>query len=268
MSGTASSLGRVAPPLPPGVEVEGLRVEYDGRRVLEDVAFRAPRGRTTVVLGPSGCGKTTLLLALDRLLDEVPGARVAGRVRIHGIDVLDRALSPRELRRRVGLVFQEPAPFPFSIRENLELPLREHGCGDREERRRRVRRALEEVGLLGEVADRLGRSALELSGGQRQRLCLARALVLEPEVLLLDEPTSSLDALAAAKVERAVGAQRGRRTVLLVTHDVRQARRLADHVVCLWAEGHTTHVIEEAPAGEFFAAPRHPLARALVEASG
>lgn len=267
MSGPAVERCAAPEPEPAGVVVRGLTVSLGGRTVLEDVSFGAPRGRTTAVLGPSGCGKTTLLLALDRLLDLVPGARAAGSARIHGIEALDPTACVGTLRRRVGFVFQEPVPFPFSIRENLDLPLREHGFGRRAEREERIRRALAEVGLLEEVRDRLDRPATELSGGQKQRLCLARALVLEPEALLLDEPTSSLDALAAAAVERAIGAQRGRRTVLLVTHDVRQARRLSDHVVCLWPQGGPTRVVEEAPAAEFFVGPRHPLARALVEAS-
>ena len=246
------------------IACDGVTVRYGARTAVRDVSFRVRRGEVVALVGPSGCGKTSVLHCLNRLIDLVPGARVDGRVEVGGSDVRGRDVDVVSLRRRVGTIFQRPQPFPFSIAKNLELPLREHGVGSRAERARRAEAALREVGLLDELRTRLHESALALSGGQQQRLCLARALALEPDALLLDEPTVSLDPLSAAVVLDGLERLKGRVTMVLVTHQLEQARRLADEVVFLWNDGDGGRLVERAPTRQFFAAPREPLTAAWV----
>lgn len=251
-------------PAAPAIRVEGLSIAYHGRTVLRDVSFDLTEGRVTALIGPSGCGKSSFLACLNRLTDLYPGCRVTGRVELGGEDVLRSSVDVVALRRRVGMIFQKPNPFPLSILRNLELPLLEHGVRDRRERRQRAENALEEVGLLDEVYDRLDGPALSLSGGQQQRLCIARALALEPEVILFDEPTSALDPLASAVVEERIAALRGRYTVVLVTHNLAQARRLADDVACLWYQDGAGWLVEHGSATDVFERPRNELTEAYV----
>ncbi len=246
------------------IELDALGIDYGERPAVRDVTLAIPAGSTTAIVGPSGCGKTSVLHCMNRLIDLIPGSAVRGTLRIGGDDVRAPGTDVTALRRRVGMLFQRPQPFAFSIRKNLDLPLREHHLGDRAERAARIERALVEVGLWNEVRDRLDESALALSGGQQQRLCLARALVLEPEVLLLDEPCSSLDPLAAAVVEESLLRLRGRTTIVLVTHELAQARRLADQVALFWYDGDAGRLVEHAPTGAFFSAPREPITAAYV----
>jgi phosphate transport system ATP-binding protein len=246
----------------PAIVVRGLDVRYGAATALRDVAFEVPPHTVTAVIGPSGCGKSTLLTCLNRLTDLVPGCRVTGEVRIGDVDVLAPATDVVALRRRAGMLFQAPNPFPMSIRRNLELPLREHGLrGNLDER---IERGLRDVGLWDDVKDRLHRPATTLSGGQQQRLCLARALVLEPAVLLMDEPCSALDPLAARVVEDLILRLRPRYTQIVVTHNLSQARRLADDVVLLWSDGDGGRVVERGPVGAFFESPREELTAAYV----
>ncbi len=248
----------------PAIRIRDLTVRYGRTPALVDVNLDVRWGRITVLMGPSGAGKSTLLSVLNRLSDLLPDCTVRGEVRIGGEDVYGRKMDVTLLRRRVGMVFQKPNPFPLSIRRNLELPLREHGTRDRDELEARARAALAAVGLWEEVADRLERPALDLSGGQQQRLCIARALVLEPEILLLDEPTSSLDPLSARVVEKQILGLRERYTVVAVTHDLRQARRLGDEAALLWAGSGGGRVVESGTASEIFTRPREELTRAYV----
>jgi phosphate transport system ATP-binding protein len=171
-------------------------------------------------VGPSGCGKTSLLNAINRLCDLIPGCTVTGRIAVGGRDVRAPDTRLTALRRRVGMVFQQPNPFPLSIADNLRFPLREHGVSNRSERERRTEEALRAVGLWEEVKGRLGQAAHALSGGQQQRLCIARTLVLGPEVLLFDEPCSALDPLSAGVIEALIAGLEGRYTILLVTHNL------------------------------------------------
>lgn len=244
------------PPAEAVLSIRGLCVAYDGRVVIDQVDLDVLEGRVTALIGPSGCGKTSLLLAVNRLSDLVPGCMVTGRMRFAGID-LATAPNPRWLRRNIGMVFQRPNPFPISIRENLRLPLREHGC-PRSELDDRVRGGLERVGLWSEVSSRLGESALRLSGGQQQRLCLARALTLEPRLLLMDEPCSALDPLAAERIESLIGELRGEHSIVIVTHNLAQARRVADDVAVCWSQGGSGCVIESGIAERVFANPQQP----------
>jgi len=198
------------------------------------------------------------------MTDLIPGCRVEGEVHLDGRNVLAPGTDLLSLRRRVGMIFQKPNPFPLSIRRNLELPLKEHGFHDPQERQAILQRSLEAVGLWGEVKDRLKTLATSLSGGQQQRLCIARALALDPEVILLDEPCSALDPLAAGVVEDLIASLRGRYTVVIVTHNLPQARRLADSTALFWVVGDRGQLIEHAPTERFFEAPKHPLARDYV----
>jgi phosphate transport system ATP-binding protein len=246
----------------PAIAVRSLAVHYGEAVALRDVSFEVGANTVTAVIGPSGRGKSTLLSCLNRLTDLVPGCRVTGAARIGDIDVLDGRTDVVALRRRAGMLFQTPNPFPMSIRRNLELPLREHGLrGDLDER---VECGLRDVGLWDDVKDRLGRPATTLSGGQQQRLCLARALVLEPAVLLMDEPCSALDPLAARVVEDLILRLRPRYTQVVVTHNLAQARRLADDVVLLWSDGDGGRVVERGPAEAVFESPREELTAAYV----
>lgn len=248
-----------------GITIEDLGVSYGAHHALRGVTMDVAPGAIMALIGPSGCGKTSLLNALNRLTDLIPGCRVQGRVRLAGVSIHAPGTEVRQLRRRVGMVFQRPNPFPFSILHNLDLPLREHGVRTASERRDRAEQALREVGLWPEVCDRLQTPALSLSGGQRQRLCIARAIVLQPEVLLLDEPCSALDPQASATVEDLILGWRQRYTVVLVTHNLAQARRVADHVAMFWTRQGSGELIEHDSVGNIFGRPGHPLTAAYVE---
>ena len=248
----------LAPTLP-ALSVKDLAVSYGSRPVLRGVNMDITAGHITALIGPSGCGKTTFLSCLNRMIDLVPQSAVSGKVTLHGVDIHDRGVVPLMLRRKVGMVFQRPNPFPLSIRRNLEMPLRELGVSDRTELERRVHAALVGVGLWSEVKDHLNKSALALSGGQQQRLCIARALVLEPSTLLLDEPCSALDPISSGAVEDLIAQLRGRYTVVVVTHNLAQARRIADEVAMFWVVDGCGALIEFGPAERIFKAPQHCL---------
>lgn len=248
----------------PQIDVSHLSVAYGPRTVLRDVCLEIPSGQTTAIIGPSGSGKSSLLMALNRLTDLIPTCSVDGQIRIGSSSVLEPATDLVALRRRVAMIFQQPTPFPLSIRGNLELPLREHGTRNRQQIAARSQSALQAVGLWDEVADRLDAPALNLSGGQQQRLCLARALVLDPEVLLLDEPCSSLDPLSTELIEGHLRELARRLTLVIVTHNLAQARRLADRVAFFWIENDVGRLVEAGPAEQIFTNPQHDLTRSYV----
>jgi phosphate transport system ATP-binding protein len=248
----------------PFLVTEHLSLHYGGKPAFLDVTLSINMGCITALVGPSGCGKTSFLTCLNRLADLIPGCRVSGCLRIDGLDVLSPHTNVTHLRRRVGMIFQKPNPFPLSIRRNLELPLREHGMRDRERIAVVSERVLKDVGLWEEVKDRLDAPALSLSGGQQQRLCIARALVLQPEMLLMDEPCSALDPLSSGVVEDLVVSLRGRYTVLIVTHNLAQARRIADYVALFWNRDGVGQLIESGTARDFFESPRDALSAAYV----
>ncbi len=235
-----------------------MSVHYGTHCALREVNLNVPKGRITAVVGPSGCGKSSFLAALNRMTDLVPTAKVTGKVVIDGTDVLQGPAT--ELRRRVGMVFQSPAPFPMSVRQNIQIALKEHGLRDKDQLEEVTRRVLVDVGLWDEVCSRLDRSALELSGGQQQRLCIARALALEPEVLLMDEPCSSLDPFASGVVEELIVGLKGRYTMVVVTHNLAQAHRIADEVAVFWIRDGAGMIIEQGAASDVFERPSDPLA--------
>lgn len=254
-----------SPALQPMLECCHLSIEYVGKPALHDVSLRIPPGEITAIIGPSGCGKTSFLQSLNRITDLIPGCRVSGDVLLDGQNVYDRQTDLIALRRRVGMIFQKPNPFPLSIGGNLELPLKEKGVRDRQQRAQIIRRTLQDVGLWEEVGDRLNAPAMSLSGGQQQRLCIARALVLDPGVLLFDEPCSALDPISSRTVEELIRSLRRRTTIVIVTHNLAQARRIADHAAMFWYDAGAGRLIEFAAAESLFHRPQHPITAAYVQ---
>jgi phosphate transport system ATP-binding protein len=248
----------------PLIDVDQLSLHYGQKPAFHDVTLSINQGCITALVGPSGCGKTSFLTSLNRLTDLIPGCRLSGRILLDGLDVLAPHTDVIRLRRRVGMIFQKPNPFPLSIWKNLEFPLREHGLRDRKQTAINIQTVLRDVGLWDEVKDRLNSSALALSGGQQQRLCIARAMVLSPEVLLMDEPCSALDPLSSGVVEDLIAGLRGRYTVLIVTHNLAQARRIADYAALFWVQNGAGQLIEAGTAKHIFEAPREPLTAAYV----
>src|SRR5580658_513495 len=208
-------------------EVEGLNAFFGKKQVLYDISLHFPEGAVTAIIGPSGCGKSTFLRCLNRLHEETPGARVDGSIRLDGEEI--RAINEVAVRCRVGMVFQKPTPFPnMSIYENVAAGLRLMGIHRREELDEGVLTALQQAGLWDEVKENVDAPGIRLSGGQQQRLCIARALAVAPEVLLMDEPCSALDPIATTKIERLIGELKGKYTVVIVTHNLSQAARVSD----------------------------------------
>ncbi len=216
----------------PKIVVEDLNFWFRDLRVLKGVSLKIPENKITAIMGPSGCGKSTFLRCLNRMNDLIEGAKLQGRVLLDGEEIYGESVDVFELRKRVGMVFQKPNPLPKSIFENVAYGLRVHGMKDEIEER--VERALKDVNLWEEVRDKLSRSAFELSGGQQQRLCIARCLVLEPEVLLLDEPASALDPVSTAKLEKLLNKLKERYTIVIVTHNLQQAARISDLVAFMY----------------------------------
>lgn len=247
----------------PLFELENLSVTYGADTAIAGVNLQVPQRAITAFIGPSGCGKTSLLSTFNRMTAQMPGCRVTGSLRMAGRDLLAPETDLRRLRKRVGMIFQKPNPFPLSIRRNLELPLAESGL-PKAERRERAETALRDVGLWEEVRERLDAPALALSGGQQQRLCIARALVLQPEVLLMDEPCSALDPIASGVVEDLITRLGRRLTVIVVTHNLQQARRVADITGVFWTEDGVGRLVEVGPTETIFAAPVDARAAAYV----
>jgi len=242
------------------IRIDNLSVTYRGHDALKHFSLEIPDRRIVAVIGPSGCGKTTLLKSLNRLLDLQDGVQVSGQVLIDGQDIYDPRADLLALRQKVGFLSQRPYPLPMSIFENVAFGPRIHGlAGDPLDLQ--VARNLKRAGLWEEVKDRLHTPAARLSIGQQQRLALARTLAVEPEVILLDEPTSALDPLSARQVEQQFMTLKQDYTLILVTHILRQARRLADYVVFLYLG----ELVEHGPAATFFSAPATDLARAYVQ---
>lgn len=248
----------------PAISVENLSLYYGTQPAFENISIALYRGCITALIGPSGCGKTSFLSSLNRLTDLTPGCTVKGKIRVEGADIHAPEIDVQGLRRRVGMIFQKPNPFPLSIRRNILMPLREHGVKDRALLETKLQKALQDVGLWDEVKDRLDTPALALSGGQQQRLCIARALALEPEILLMDEPCSALDPISSGIVEDLIQTLRGRYTVVIVTHNLAQARRIANYAGFFWARERTGKLIEFGRCQQIFEAPNHTLTSAYV----
>lgn len=247
---------------PPRMEVRGLDAFFGEVRAVKDVSMRIPRHRVTAVIGPSGCGKSTFLRTLNRMHETVPTAHLRGQVHLDGTDIYAPGVDPVSVRRHVGMVFQRSTAFPtMSIRGNVAAGLRVlRAAGQRVDEDERVEQALQRAALWEEVRDRLDDSALGLSGGQQQRLCIARALAIDPSVLLLDEPTASLDPISTEKVERLVHELRTQITVVIVTHNMEQAARVSDQTA-FFLHG---ELVELSPTAELFTRPRDPRTEAYI----
>lgn len=211
------------------ISVANLNFFYGARQVLMGINLALPARKVSALIGPSGCGKSTFLRTLNRMNDLIDGARMEGLVTIDGHDIFSSGTNVVELRKRVGMVFQKSNPFPKSIFENIAYGPRVHGLRDKERLEEIVERSLTRANLWHEVKDRLKQSALALSGGQQQRLCIARALAVDPEILLMDEPASALDPASTAKVEELIAELRGDYTIVIVTHNMQQAARVSDY---------------------------------------
>ena len=211
------------------IKVEGLNFYYGKVKALRDISMEIPDHQVTALIGPSGCGKSTFLRTLNRMNDIISGSRAEGKVLIDGEDIYGDEVDVIQLRRRVGMVFQKSNPFPFSIYNNIAYGLKIGGIHQRAQIEEIVEQSLKDAALWEEVKDRLHINALDLSGGQQQRLCIARALAIKPEILLMDEPASALDPISTAKIEELINQLKSQYTILIVTHNMQQAARIADY---------------------------------------
>ncbi len=211
------------------ITVRDLNLYYDENHALKDISMEIKEKAITALIGPSGCGKSTFLKTLNRMNDLVDGVRITGSVKIDGEDIYSGDMDTTVLRKKVGMVFQQPNPFPMSIYDNIAYGPRIHGIKDKKRLDRIVEESLKNAAIWEEVKDRLKRSALSLSGGQQQRICIARALAVEPGILLMDEPTSALDPISTIKIEDLMEELKKKYTVIVVTHNMQQAARVSDH---------------------------------------
>jgi len=259
-----SSGARIHEARPTVFDIRDMSVYYGPNRALMGTSFRIYRNLVTAVIGPSGCGKSTFIRTLNRMNDSIPGFRVTGQVLYHGHDVYGSAVNRVEVRRRIGMVFQKPNPFPKSIYDNVAWAPRNLGL--RKDLDLRVERALQRAALWDEVKDRLRVSALSLSGGQQQRLCIARAIAVEPDVLLLDEPASALDPVSTAAIEDLMHSLKARYTIVIVTHNMQQAARVADRTAffSLDRAERVGTLIEEDDTDTIFRNPRDTRTRDYV----
>jgi phosphate transport system ATP-binding protein len=222
------------PTQPPKLAARGLDFWYGDFRAVKDIALDVPERRVTALIGPSGCGKSTLLRVFNRIYALYPGQRATGEVLLDGENVLDPKYPMNRLRSKVGMVFQKPVPFPMTIFENVAYGIRHHERLSKPQMAERVEAALRQAALWDEVKDKLGRNALGLSGGQQQRLCIARAVALKPDVLLLDEPTSALDPISTSRIEQLVEELKNDYTIVIVTHNMQQAARVSDYTAFMY----------------------------------
>ena len=234
------------------ISVESLNLHYGENHALKDVNMEIADHAITAFIGPSGCGKSTFLRCLNRMNDLVDGCRVEGKVILDGEDIYDKRVDTTLLRKKVGMVFQQPNPFPMSIYDNIAYGPRLHGIKNKKELDEIVERSLQGAAIFDEVKDRLHKSALGLSGGQQQRLCIARALAVSPEVLLMDEPTSALDPISTLKIEELMETLKKKYTVVIVTHNMQQAARVSDDTAFFLVG----EVIEKNATSEIFARPQ------------
>ncbi|MBC7217975.1 MAG: phosphate ABC transporter ATP-binding protein [Candidatus Caldatribacterium sp.] len=234
------------------LSIRNFSVFFGEKQILYDITLEIPENRVTAIIGPSGCGKSTLLRSINRMNDFYENLRVQGEILLDGENIYGDSVDPVALRRRIGMVFQRPNPFPKSIFENVAYGLRVQGWRNKRAIQERVEESLKAAALWDEVKDRLHASAFELSGGQQQRLCIARAIAVEPEILLMDEPASALDPIATARIEELIKKLRERYTIVLVTHNMQEAARVSDYTAFLLMG----RLIEFGPTAQIFTNPR------------
>ncbi len=237
------------------LNIERLNLYAGAKHILKDIFLKIPERQIVAFIGPSGCGKTMLLRSINRMHDLNPDIRLSGQILFEGKDILDKRVDPVWVRRRIGMVFQKPNPFPKSIFKNVAYGLRINGHADGEQVRAIVERSLRQSHLWEEVKDELDKSALELSGGQQQRLCLARALAVAPDVLLLDEPCSALDPISTFKIEETLLELKQNLTIVIVTHNLQQARRIADYTAFMYLG----ELVEYGPTAQLFEQPQREM---------
>jgi phosphate transport system ATP-binding protein len=261
-----SSRDVVRAPITTKIEVRGLHVRYGSKLAVRDVSLDVPEDAVTAFIGPSGCGKSTILRCLDRMNDLIPDAHISGSILLDGEDIYAPGVQPVEVRRRVGLVFQRPNPFPMSIYDNVAYGPRRHGVKDQHTLDHTVERSLRRAALWDEVKDDLRRkSGLALSGGQQQRLCIARTLATDPDVVLMDEPCSSLDPIATLKIEELITELKHDVTIVIVTHNMQQASRVSDFTAFMsMGEDRAGYLVELGPTIEIFTNPRQQLTEDYV----
>ena len=247
----------------PIFRVNDLNLYYDAFRALKDISMEIQRYSITALIGPSGCGKSSLLRCFNRMNDLVPTARIEGEILFEDSDLYDASVDATEIRSRIGMVFQRPNPFPKSVYDNVAFGLKVNGYqGDMDEA---VERSIRQAALWDEVKDRLRDSALELSGGQQQRLCIARALAVEPEVILMDEPASALDPIATLAIEELVRGLSEHYTIVIVTHNMQQAARVSDETAFLMAgEDRAGYLVEHSDTNRIFTNPTHERTEAYI----
>jgi phosphate transport system ATP-binding protein len=241
------------------IKVRDLNVSYGSNQALKNVSLDIPDRKITAIIGPSGCGKSTLLKCFNRLIDNVEGIKVSGQVLVDDEDIFSPSVDVTNIRKKMGLLSQRPYPLPMSIYDNVAYGPRIHGM-DMKDLDAKVRRHLVDAGLWDEVKDRLDKPAGTLSIGQQQRLCLARGLAVEPEIILADEPTSALDPVSAQNIEKLFFKLKDRYTIILVTHILRQAKRMADNVIFMYLG----ELIESGPAEQVFNSPHHEKTKAYI----
>lgn len=236
------------------IEAKNVNVYYGDNHVLKDISLSIKENTVTAFIGPSGCGKSTFLRTLNRMNDYIDSFKIKGKVFIEGKEIYDKKIRVEELRRKVGMVFQKPNPFPKTIYENVAYGLRIHGITDKLEINERVEKSLKQAALWGEVKDILSKPALSLSGGQQQRLCIARTLAVKPTIILMDEPASALDPLSTAKIEELIQELKEKYTIVIVTHNMQQAARVSDRTAFFYlgdlVEYDKTSVIFTNPANK------------------
>ena len=242
------------------INVVSLNLFYGTNQALKNVNLSISEKSVTALIGPSGCGKSTFLRTLNRMNDLIPQCHVNGKIEYKSIDINDKKTDVIEVRKNIGMVFQKPNPFPMSIFENIAFGPRCQGINDKTELQKIVINALKDAALYEEVKDRLQKSALELSGGQQQRLCIARALAMKPEVLLMDEPTSALDPIATAKIEELIIELKTKYTIVIVTHSMQQAARISDQTAFFLLGD----LIEVNDTKTFFSTPKDPRSESYI----
>ena len=242
------------------ININNLKVLYEGHLALKNICLQIPERQITAIIGPSGCGKTTLLRSINRLIDYNDGVKVSGEIWVDGHNILGAGEDVTALRRKIGFISQKPSPLPMSIYDNVAYGPRINGARDRKKLDETVRNCLDTAGLWDEVKNRLRTAATKLSVGQQQRLCLARSLAVQPEVLLCDEPTSALDPVSSQNIERKLVELKKRYSIVIVTHNIHQAIRIADYVVHLYLG----EMVEHGPATEVFVRPKEDRTRAYI----
>jgi len=242
------------------IKTENLNLWYGDKQALFDINISVKRNKVTALIGPSGCGKSTLIRCFNRMNDIIDGCRIKGKVIFNGVNIYQEDIDVVEIRKKIGMVFQKPNPFPKSIYENVAYGPKIHGIRDKKELDEIVERSLKAAALWDEVKDRLHETALSLSGGEQQRLCIARALAVEPEVILMDEPCSALDPIATAKIEDLINELKKKYTVVIVTHNMQQAARVSDYTGFMYLG----RLVEFGETKQIFENPREELTEKYI----